>query len=114
MVKLRGSLEVLSVFVQISSEFHYFLQVLTSKSLLLINAVAIPLGVVSSVGLKPVLADVAGPYVTAFYGIINTVGNTSGFLSSQVIGLIIDDNDVSNPDSWTGVFVIPCKFSYRQ
>ena len=52
----------------------------------------------------------AGPYSAAFFGFINTFGNTAGFLSSQVMGFLIDGKDLTNPSSWFWVYTIPSKY----
>ena len=61
-----------------------------------------------AVGLKPITADMSGQFTSVVYGLVNSIGNAAGFLSSQVMGLVLTDKDISDPSSWVPIFVIPC------
>ena len=52
----------------------------------------------------------AGRFSSIVFGIVNMMGNGAGFLVPQVMGKILNEKDQGNPESWTYVFGIPCKF----
>ena len=64
---------------------------------------------IKAVGLKPITADMSGQFASVVYGLVNTVGNAAGFLSSQIMGLILTGKNISDPATWVPVFAIPCK-----
>ena len=62
-----------------------------------------------AVGLKPITADMSGQFASVVYGWVNSHGNAAGFLSSQIMGVLLKDSDISDPNAWVPIFAIPCK-----
>ncbi|CAG5076499.1 Oidioi.mRNA.OKI2018_I69.PAR.g8475.t1.cds [Oikopleura dioica] len=61
----------------------------------------------STIGLKPLTADISGNYASVIFGFVNFIGNFAGFAAPRIMAFFLTGKNQGEPESWDMVFALP-------
>ena len=64
------------------------------------------MGLVVSGSIKPLPAEIGGPYVGQIYAVANTIANLAGIVGSVITGRLLDRGPVNQIETWYSVFAL--------